>query len=51
MRIDAWIMLIVGCLILYGGLARSFYIAYKASKNAPPGTGTEEEEHIIPKTY
>jgi hypothetical protein len=51
MRIDAWIMLIVGCLILYGGLTRSFYIAYKASKNAPPDVGTEEEEHIIPKTY
>jgi hypothetical protein len=50
MRIDAWIMLIVGCVILYGGLARSFYIAYQASKNAPPDS-TEEEEHIIPKTY
>jgi hypothetical protein len=51
MRIDAWIMLILGCLILYGGLTRSFYLAYKASKNAPPEAGTEEEEHIIPKTY
>ncbi len=51
MRIDAWLMLIVGCLILYGGLTWSFYTAYQSSKHAPPDAGTEEEEHIIPKTY
>ncbi|MCX6647591.1 MAG: MetS family NSS transporter small subunit [bacterium] len=44
MRIDAWIMLIFGCVILYGGLTRSLIIASKHSKMPRPEGFTEEDD-------
>jgi hypothetical protein len=33
MPLSAWIMLIVGCLLLYGSLAWSIIVGVKAEKN------------------
>ncbi|MFH1676583.1 MAG: hypothetical protein ABIC40_06115 [bacterium] len=38
----AWILLIFGCVVLYGGLTRSLIIAYKHSKDKAP-TADEED--------
>jgi len=35
MPISAWIMLILGCIVLYGGLAYCLYIAYRNRNESP----------------
>lgn len=43
MRIDAWIMLIIGCSILYGGLGYCLYTAWKnRGKYEPEDDETSE---------
>lgn len=46
MSIGAWVMLIIGCVILYGGLSRSFYVAHKHAKKY----GLDEDEPDIGPT-
>ncbi len=43
-----WAMGAVGCIILYGGLIRSFYFAHKRAKQRASGEYVDEEDDVEP---